>query len=153
MFLKCPLYSCKAGKCWNQHVFTNLQKRCQILILTLWYLTLPYFLAKIAQILQKVIVFFLQRGEEIEPWFSHIWIAQWLKFFSTILLIFLDFGHLQGETRGQSWTKSANLGSVSFSLILQFLSNNVFLFYWAIFRPTETYHDYVSSWECKPNTS
>ena len=24
IFLKCPLYSCKTGKCWNQHVFTNL---------------------------------------------------------------------------------------------------------------------------------
>ena len=31
------------------------------------------------------------------------------------LLIFFDLGHLQGETGGQSYTKSANFGSVSFS--------------------------------------
>ena len=24
IFLRCPLYTCKTGKCWNQHVFTNL---------------------------------------------------------------------------------------------------------------------------------
>ena len=24
-FLKCPLYSCKTGKCWNQHAYTNVQ--------------------------------------------------------------------------------------------------------------------------------
>ena len=42
-------------------------------------MTLPCFLAKVAQILQKVIVFFRERGEEIDPWFWHILIAQWLK--------------------------------------------------------------------------
>ena len=104
MFLKYPLYSCKAGKRWNQHVFTNLQKRCQILILTLWYLTLPYFLAKIAQILQKVIVFFLQRGEEIEPWFWHIWIAQ-----SPMAEVFLHYtAHIfrfRPPSGGNAWSK------------------------------------------------
>ena len=39
--------------------------------------------------------------------------------FPPLLFIFFDFGHLQGETGGQSWTKSANFGSVSFSLKLK----------------------------------
>ena len=34
--------------------------------------------------------------------------------FSLLLLIFFDFGYLHGKTDGQSWTKSANFGSVSF---------------------------------------
>ena len=54
-----------------------------------------------AKILQKVIVFFLERVEEIEPWFWHIWIVQWLIFFPTtdyILLILAIF-------RGNGWSK------------------------------------------------
>ena len=98
-----------------------------ILILTLWFSTLPCFRAKIVQILQKVILFFLERGEKIEPWLWHIWIAQWLKV-SPLLLIFFDFSHLQRETCGQSWTKSANFKSVSFSLSLQFFFETMFLF-------------------------
>ena len=50
------IYSCKTGKCWNQNDFTNYPLICD----------LPCFLAKIVQILQKVIAFFLERGEEIE---------------------------------------------------------------------------------------
>ena len=61
---------------------------CQILILTLWLVTATCFLAKIVQILKKVIVFFLERGEEVKPWFKHIWIAQWLKFFRRYCLLF-----------------------------------------------------------------
>ena len=45
----------------------------------IWYPTL--FPCKIAQILQNIFVFFRERREEIEPWFWHIWIAQWLNFF------------------------------------------------------------------------
>ena len=41
------------------------------------------FLVKISQILQKVIVFFLEKEDEIKTSFWHIWIAQWLKFFRT----------------------------------------------------------------------
>ena len=43
---------------------------------------------KMAQTLQKVIVFFLQRGEEIEPSFWHIWTAQWLNFFPSFAYLF-----------------------------------------------------------------
>ena len=44
-------------KCLNKSA-----KFCQILILTLWFVTLPCFLAKIAEILQIVIVFFSGKG-------------------------------------------------------------------------------------------
>ena len=100
--------------------FYKFTKFCQILILTLWFLTLPCFLAKIAQILQKVVVFFLERGDEIEPWFWHILITQWLTAY------IFRFWPSSGETFGQSWTKSANFGSVSFLLIFQFIFNQCF---------------------------
>ena len=35
-----------------------------------------------------LIVFFLKRGKKKEPWFWHIWIAQWLKFFPYYSLSF-----------------------------------------------------------------
>ena len=63
---------------------------CQTLIPTLWLVTPLCFLTKIAQILQKVIVFFLERREETKPWFWHIWIAQWLKFFGTTAYFFMS---------------------------------------------------------------
>ena len=48
-----------------------------------------------------------------------------------LLLIFFDVGHLQGGgTVGQSWTKSANFGSVSFSRKFEsfkFFLSNVFV--------------------------
>ena len=68
--------------------FYKFTKFCQILVLTPWFLTLPFLLAKIAKTLQKVIVFLLEKGEETEPWFWHIWTAQWMKFFSTTAYIF-----------------------------------------------------------------
>ena len=110
-------YSLKTGKCWNQidqeSDWNRILILILILILTLWLVTPPCFLPKISQIVQKVIVFFPERWEEIEPWFWHIWIAQWMKF-SSLLLIFFDFGHLQRETRAQSWNKTANSGYVLF---------------------------------------
>ena len=81
--------------------FYEFTKFCQILILTLWFVTLSCFLAKIAQILQTIIVFFLERGEEIEPWFWHIWIAQWLKFFPTTAYIF----RFRASSGGNGWSK------------------------------------------------
>ena len=68
--------------------FYEFTKFCQILILTLWFVTLSCFLAKIAQILQTIIVFFLERGEEIQPWFWHISVAQWLKCFPITAYLF-----------------------------------------------------------------
>ena len=77
------------------------------------------FPGKKAQILQKVIVFFVEREKETEPLFWHIWIAQWLKFFPAPAYPFFDFGYFQGETSGQSWPKSENFGSISFSWKLE----------------------------------
>ena len=84
------MYSRKTGKCWKQNFFIGSWKElcwwnrfCQTSILALWLVTPPCFLAKIAQILQKVIVFLPERGEELKPWFWHIWIAQRLKLFHT----------------------------------------------------------------------
>ena len=56
------IYSCKTGKCWNQNDFTNLKNFDSNSLIC----DLPCFLAKIVQILQKVVAFFLERGEEIE---------------------------------------------------------------------------------------
>ena len=58
------------------------------------------------QIVQKL--FFLVRGEEIEIWFWHIWLAQWLTFFPTTDYFFRF-------RPSSSWTKRANFGSISFS--------------------------------------
>ena len=77
-----------------------------------WFVSLPCFRAKITQILRKV---FPERWDEIETWFSLIWIAQRLIFFHRYCLSFFNFGHLHKETGGQSWTKSANFRSASFS--------------------------------------
>ena len=85
-FLKCPLWSIAANM---EKVTRSWQELCgwnrlsQTLILPIWVVTLPCFLAKIAQILQKVIVLFPERGEEIRPWFWNIWIVQRLNFFRT----------------------------------------------------------------------
>ena len=54
-----------------------------------------------AQILQKVIVFFPKRGEEIKPWVWNIWIAQWLKF-SPPLVISFRFSPSTGKN---GWSK------------------------------------------------
>ena len=56
------IYSCKTEKCWNQNDFTNLKNFDFNSLIR----ELPCFLAKIVQILQKVIVFFLESGDEIE---------------------------------------------------------------------------------------
>ena len=77
------------------------------------FLFYSFFKVKVSQILQKVIVFFPEKGDEIKTSFWHIWIAQWLKFFRTAAYFF-DFDHLQEEQKAQSWTKNVNFGSVHF---------------------------------------
>ena len=59
------IYSCKTGKCCKQNILINLQKFCQILILTLWFVTLSFLLAKIAQIFQTE-SWFSWKGERID---------------------------------------------------------------------------------------
>ena len=130
------IYSRKTGKDLNQNFLQEVYQEscgwnsiCQILILPPWLVTSLCFLVKISQILQKLTVFIPERGEEIKNLFWHNWIAQWLKFFRTTAFFF-DFDRLQEETRSQSWTKSANFGSVSFPKILESFKNfpNSFFF-------------------------
>ena len=68
---------------------------------------MPYFLLKISQILQNVIVFFPEKVDEINT--LHIWIAKWLKFCRTTAY-FLDFGYLQEEERVVVGPKVLTLG-------------------------------------------
>ena len=50
-----------------------------------WLVSLPCFRAKITQILRKV---FPERWDEIETWFSLIWIAQRLNYFTATAYLF-----------------------------------------------------------------
>ena len=54
------------------------------------------FPAKINLIVQKVILLFLEKEDEIERWFWRIWIAQWREFFRTTVY-FLRFWPSLGE--------------------------------------------------------
>ena len=85
------------------------------------------------------IVVFLERGED---WFWYNWKAH-SRNFSPLLLIFFDFGHLQGKTSGQSWTKSAKFGSVSFFMKTQILH----IFFKQCFCLLE-YYLWWEFWQC-----
>ena len=64
-----------------------------------WFL--PVSLSKIAKIGQKVIIFFLEREEEMGPWFLNIWIVLWLKFFCKCKCIyFFSISAIFREKRG-----------------------------------------------------
>ena len=105
------IYSRKTGKYFNQIFLQEVDQEscgwnsiCQILILPLWLLTSPCFLGKISQILQKVIIFFPERGEELKTSFWYIWIAQWLKLLRTAAYFFrfwLSFGGKEGSKMEQ----------------------------------------------------
>ena len=43
----------------------------------------PFFYPKMPKIEQKVILFFIWKGEEIRPWFCNFWIGRWLNFLLT----------------------------------------------------------------------
>ena len=98
IFLKCSLWyiAAKLENIWTKIILQEVHQEscgwniiCQILILPIWLVTPPCFLVKLSQILQKVIVFFPERGEEIKISFWHIWIAQWLKFFRSTAYFFI----------------------------------------------------------------
>ena len=104
MFLKCPLWPIavklgSVGTIFSQEIeqeSCGYNRMCQILILTPWRL-----LPKIVQTVEKVMVFFPERGEEIEPWFWHIWIAQWLKFFLTNAYFFWFWSSSGGNQKSK----------------------------------------------------
>ena len=98
------IYSRKTGKYLNQNFLQEGDQElcgknsvCQILILFLWLVTPPCFQVKVSQILQKVIVFFLEKEDEIKASFWHIWIVQWLKFFRTTAYVFRFFPSSGGK--------------------------------------------------------
>ena len=108
IFLKCPLWyvAAKLENIWNKIFSQEVDQEssgwssiCQILILPLWFVTPPCLLVKLSQILQKVIVFFPERGEKIKTSFWHVWIAQWQKFFPTIAYFF-RFWPFSGRKEG-----------------------------------------------------
>ena len=76
-------------------------------------MTTPLFLLKNVQKVQKVIIFFIWRGEELRGWGWQIWIARWLNFCQQFF-IFPDFCHLQEVNWPQSWTKRPNFGYLQF---------------------------------------
>ena len=94
--------------------FYKFTKFWQILILTLWFVTLPCFLAKIAQILQKVILFFLERRKKIEHWFWHIWIAEVVEVFLHYSLSFSISAIFRGKWVIKVGPKVKTLGSSVF---------------------------------------
>ena len=98
VFLKCSLWSIaeKLENIWTKIFLQEVDQElcgwnsiCQILILSLWLMTPPFFLVKISQILQKLIAFFPERGEEIKTSFWHMWIAQ---FSCTMAEVFPHYG-------------------------------------------------------------
>ena len=121
------IYSCKTGKCWNHNVFTNLQ----ILTPTLWLLSLPSFLpGKNSPSIAKSNRVFSGKGRGDKSLILTYLDSPMAEVLSSLLLIFFDCGHLQVKTGGQSWTKSANFGSLFFSWkfeAFKFFSNNVFI--------------------------
>ena len=117
----------KTWKCWNQNFFAGGWNRlCQTLILTVLTRSKknplnyypPCFLPKIAQIVQKVICIFPEKGRgDVEPWFWHIGIAQQLTTFFLATTYCFRFWPPSGGTGGQNgWS---NFGSVPFPYKLE----------------------------------
>ena len=100
----------------------ELKRLCDSLIMTIWLVTLSCFLSKTAQIVQKVILFFPERGEEIEPWFWHILIAQWLIFFRSAANIFW-FWPSSGGNRGSKLDQKCKFWVRPFSVKTQIFQN------------------------------
>ena len=93
--------------------------------LDFWFL--PVSLSKIDKIGQKVIVFFMEREEEMRPWFFNIWIILWLKFcckckyiyFFSISAIFREKRGVKGGPKVQTLGTSRFHKNLSISKILK----------------------------------
>ena len=89
-----PTYSHQTGKHWNHFFNIQLLRHCKIAIGYAKFWFRPFkvwprcFLVKITQIGHKVIIFFLERVEEIGPWLCHMWIFLWLNLFLMKMLFF-----------------------------------------------------------------
>ena len=92
----------KAKKYLNQSFLQDFDQEpcewnsiCQILILPLWLVTPPCFLIKLPQILQKVIVFFLERERWNKDFILTYLDSSIAEVFPHYYLFFFDFVHLQ----------------------------------------------------------
>ena len=126
------IYSCKTGKYWNQNVLTNLQN-----IIKFWFLPFvcdpTLFPGKISPNISNSNCVFPGKGRGDRALILTYLNSPMAKVFLHFCLIFLDFDHLQGKKGGQSWTKSANFGFVSFLWKLRFfkfISNNHWWEFW-----------------------
>ena len=75
-------------------------------------------------------MFFPERREDTEPWFWHIWIVQWLIFFSRYCSYFLISAIFRMKHVVKAGPKKANFGPVSFLWKLNPLNifQTIFLF-------------------------
>ena len=97
------IHSCKTGKCWNQNVFKNL----------------PNFVKFLNDSKNRTNV---EKSNSVLPGKGRDDRALLLTYLDSPMAegfphycLDFDFGHLHGETGGQSMSKRANIGSVSFS--------------------------------------
>ena len=108
IFLKCPLWSiaAKLENIWTKIFWQEVDQEscelnviCEILILSLWIVTPSWFLIKISQLLQNVIAFLPERGEDIKTSFDIFGeLNGWG--FSALLLIFFRFWPSSGGKKG-----------------------------------------------------
>ena len=106
--------------------FYKFTKFCQILILSLWFLTLPYFLATIAQILQKVIVFFPGKVRGDRALILTCLNSPIANVFPHYCLYFFISTIFRGKRMVKVWPKVQTLGTSLFHEFFNFFSNNVF---------------------------
>ena len=81
---------------------------------------MPIFSPKNAQKVQKLILFFIGRGQEIRPLFCDFWIARWLN----LICGCFYFVRFRPSSGGQSGTKRKNFGSVPFPQKFEFFQNS-----------------------------
>ena len=94
--------------------FYKFTKFCQILILTLWLVNLPYFLPeKNSSNIAKSNRVFPGKGRGDRALILKYLDSPMAKVFPHYCLFFFYFGHLPGKTGVQSWNKCTNFGSVS----------------------------------------
>ena len=122
------IYSCKTGKCWIKiyKILSNFVSNPLICDPTL-------FLGKNSPNIAKSNCVFPGKGRGDRALILTYLNSPMAKVFLHFCLIFLDFDHLQGKKGGQSWTKSANFGFVSFLWKLKFfkfISNNHWWEFW-----------------------
>ena len=91
-----------------------------MILLLLWLVTTPRFVVKISEILQKVIVFFLAKGDGIKTSFWHNWIAEWLMFSALLLIFFFILAIFRRKRVVKVGPKVLTLGPPLFHILQKF---------------------------------